>query len=289
MTPPAATAAGRRNSASAPSRPARTTRPAPAPRILRRVSGPVRGRMPAPAPRAMPAAPRDRLRSLPSLVAHRVRALPDHTLVDRLVRGRSWIPVLGVLLAGIVAMQVEVLKLGTSMGKWIERTSALQVRNESLRASVAALADDQRIERLAAGMGMVMPAPTSLDFLAVHPGQDVAAATAHIHSPDPTGFIASLPLAATQNPTTTGVAPPGGVATATSTQSTATTTTSTSAAPATTSSSTSGTQSAASAASTGGAGSGTAGTGSVTPAPSSSQGSGGASPSTGGASPSGGG
>ena len=62
------------------------------------------------------------------------------------------------MLAGIVAMQVEVLKLGTSVGRWMQRASTLQTKNESLQASVASLADDQRIERLAAAMGM---APTS--------------------------------------------------------------------------------------------------------------------------------
>jgi hypothetical protein len=212
--------------------------------------------------------------------------------VDRLVRGRAWIPVLGVLLAGIVAMQVEVLKLGTSMGRWIERSSALQIRNESLRASVASLADDQRIERLATGMGMVMPAPTGLNFLAVHPGQDVAAGTAHIHPPDPTGFIASLPVAATQDPTATGVALPGAVASAPATQSTTTTTTSTGSTPGTTASSASSIQPTASAAGTAAAGNGTAGTAGTTavaPAPSSSQSDSSTSSASGGVSPTGGG
>jgi len=73
--------------------------------------------------------------------------------------------VLGVMLAGIVAMQVEVLKLGASMGRAIERGTALQSTNELLRASVATLADDQRIERIAASRGMVMPSPAGVGFL----------------------------------------------------------------------------------------------------------------------------
>lgn len=121
-----------------------------------------------------------------------VRGLPDNSLIDRLVRGRAWIPVLGLLLAGIVAMQVEILKLGASMGRAMERSAILQTQNESLQASVATLGDDQRIERLAAGMGMVMPVPGSLVFLSAHPGGDVGRAIANIHAPDPTGFIAQL-------------------------------------------------------------------------------------------------
>ncbi len=68
-----------------------------------------------------------------------IRALPDHRVLDRVVRGRAWILILGVMLAGIVAMQVEVLKLGASIGRSIEQSTALQSRNELLRASVASL------------------------------------------------------------------------------------------------------------------------------------------------------
>jgi len=100
--------------------------------------------------------------------------------------------VLGVLLAGIVAMQVEVLKLGTSMGSSIERSSALQSQNELLQASVATLADDQRIERLAATMGMVMPGPTAVAFLSAPSEGSVGQALANIHAPDPTGFAAAV-------------------------------------------------------------------------------------------------
>jgi hypothetical protein len=100
--------------------------------------------------------------------------------------------VLGVLLAGIVAMQVEVLKLGTSVGRSIERSSVLLSQNEMLQASVATLADDQRIERLAAGMGMVMPGPTAVAFLAAPSDGNAGKALASIHAPDPTGFAAAL-------------------------------------------------------------------------------------------------
>lgn len=191
MTPPAATATGR--SSAAKTHPAREGSPGhrrevrrqPVPRAPRRVSGPAQGR-------ARPAAaPRTGL-TLGTRALAVARSLPEHSLIDRLVRGRAWIPVLGVLLAGIVAMQVEMLKLGTSMGRSMELSSTLQSRNESLQASVATLNDDQRIERLATGMGMVMPAPTGLSFLSSHPGGDVGRAIANIHAPDPVGFAAQL-------------------------------------------------------------------------------------------------
>ena len=122
-----------------------------------------------------------------------VASLPDHALLDRLVRGRAWIPVLGVLLAGIVAMQVEILKLGASMGRAIEQTTTLTSQNEQLRESVAMLGDDRRIERLASGMGMVLPPPGAVGYLSSGPSGNVSGALANIHSPNPSAFVALTP------------------------------------------------------------------------------------------------
>ncbi len=224
MTPPAATPAGRQ-AATAKDNHRRALRRQPAPASPRRVSGPTGGRVatepartaPRPrrtsGPRTAPA--RERNLSVPARALAVVRGLPDHSLLDRIVRGRAWIPLLGVMLAGIVAMQVEVLKLGASMGRAIEQGTALQSRNELLRASVATLADDQRIERLAAGMGMVMPEPTAVGFLSMRSGNAQHAAS-NIHQPDSTAFLSTLQALNAE------ATPPGSTAAATS--STATTT-----------------------------------------------------------------
>ncbi len=198
----------------------RTVRAPASPRSPRRVSGPATGRAgaasppapqfsaPASAPgtRRRPAAPRRApaqrrvARRIPSSRAPLgtralafVRTLPDHALLDRLIRGRAWIPILGVMLAGIVAMQVEVLKLGANMGRAIQRGTALQSTNEQLRASVATLADDQRIERLAATRGMLMPAPADVGFLPARAGTRAQQAISNIHAPSPTSFLALSP------------------------------------------------------------------------------------------------
>lgn len=235
MTPTAMTPAGggssttrRDTSKTSTSRPTGHRAKLRKPAVPRRVSGPAGGATraapaPAAAPRrsarrASPAANRG-----PLVVRARafVTALPDHPLLDRVIRGRAWIPILGVLLAGIVAMQVAVLKLGAGVGRSIERSTALQSRNEQLRASVASLSDDQRIERLAASMGMIMPAPEAVNFLNVSPRVAADKAARSIHQPDASDFIASLPLidtpagaaaaaptdgAMSATPTTTGVA-----------------------------------------------------------------------------------
>ncbi len=150
-----------------------------------------------------------------------MRSLPDQPLLDRIVRGRAWIPLLGVMLAGIVAMQVEVLKLGTSIGRSLERGTALQSRNELLRANVAALDDGQRIERLAARTGMVMPAPAAVGFLAGAPRANVQKALTNIHAPNPSSFIAGLPSSSSTSPAGTSTlatpASTGSTATATAT------------------------------------------------------------------------
>jgi cell division protein FtsL len=222
MTPSALTPAAkgttkkkRPNAASRPSasrstgHPGEVRRPV-SPRTPRRVSGPAAGRassagviaVPAPAPirpsrSARPARPRSsrpaatkapwRLRT-----AAYVRRLPDHALLDRIIRGRAWIPLFGVLLAGIVAMQVEVLKLNAGIGRSLERGSALQAQNELLRAGVARLSDEQRIERIAAQMGMRMPAPDQLKFVGGGNGT-VQRVLGNIHAPSATSFLAQLP------------------------------------------------------------------------------------------------
>ena len=229
MTPPAATPAGRR-AATVKESHRRALRRQPTPAAPRRVSGPTEGRIateparPVPRPRRTsgprPAPTRDRGYSIPARALAVVRGLPDHSLLDRIVRGRAWIPLLGVMLAGIVAMQVEVLKLGATMGRAIEQGTALQSRNELLRASIATLADDQRIERIAADMGMVMPEPTAVGFLSMRSANAQHAAS-NIHQPDSTTFLSALQALNAE------ATPPGSTSTttgATGTSATATTT-----------------------------------------------------------------
>lgn len=154
---------------------------------FRRAPGP----LVRPRPRPVPA-PRER-ESQPGGLARRAGALvvslPDHPWLDRVVRGRVWIPLLGVLLAGIVAAQVEILKLGANMGRSLEQTTTLTNANEQLRGSVAALGDDQRIERLGAAMGLVLPPPGAVGYLAAGQGDNVDAALANLHAPNSSAFV----------------------------------------------------------------------------------------------------
>jgi cell division protein FtsL len=160
-----------------------------APRNPRRVSGPARPTRPRSGDQPVVRAP------LGARSAAFIRGLPDHALLDRIIRGRYWIPLLGVLLVGIVAMQVEVLKLNAGIGRALEQSTSLQNRNEQLQAAVARGADDQRIESMAAHMGMVMPQPAAIRFLQRHPAADVEKAISNIHVPSATSFQAALTAA----------------------------------------------------------------------------------------------
>ena len=116
--------------ATARSRSRAHARPTVAPRGPRRVSGPVaRTAVAAPAGAAALAAPRHDVAS-----SARVRALPEHRVVDRLLRSRLWIWALGALLGGIVAMQVSLLKLNSGISRAVETTTTLERQNADLEA-----------------------------------------------------------------------------------------------------------------------------------------------------------
>ena len=87
-------------------------------------------------------------------------------------------------------MQVEVLKLNSGIGHSTVSTAQLQSQNELMRANVARLADDQRIESMAAGMGMVMSQPSAVRFLPADGSAEAVRAAAAVQPPDAAGFAA---------------------------------------------------------------------------------------------------
>ena len=107
-------------------------------------------------------------------------------LMDRLVRGRVWIGVVAFCLIGLVATQVSLLKLNSGIGRAVQTASTLERSNASLRAEISRLSAGDRIQRLAAAAGMVMPAPSDVRYLRA--GTDRGAATRaaqRMHAPDP--------------------------------------------------------------------------------------------------------
>lgn len=174
--------------------PRRVSGPAAAPALEprpQRAAAPALKPRPQRADRPVPRRRAARKQTLSERLAAFLRSLPDHPLLDRLVRGRAWIPVLGVMLVGIVAMQVELLKLNSDTGRSIELIASLQSHNDLLRAQVASASDPNRIERLAGRMGMTMPGPAAITFVKAQ-SASVSRALAQIHVPNVTAFEAAL-------------------------------------------------------------------------------------------------
>ena len=127
-------------------------RPATLPRHPRRISGPIA----RPVPNG-PAVARPFPRRGSTGAFERLRALPDNRWVDRLLRGRAWIWLIGIMLGGIVFMQVSLLKLNSGISRSVETAATLERVNAGLETEVARLSSGERIQRAAAGEDMVAP------------------------------------------------------------------------------------------------------------------------------------
>lgn len=174
-TPPRRKPAGR----PAPSRRASTAAPARAP--ARRAPAPAR--TPSRAPRR--ARPRKRANTgqlIPLAVgrtAVAVRQLPDSGVIVRLTRGRAWIGVLGLLLAGIVALNVLTLSFAATAGRIDDEITTLESENSVLQSREAKRFGADRVRHGGAQLGLAMPTTAEPQLLEAGRG-DVAAAAARL-------------------------------------------------------------------------------------------------------------
>ena len=120
-----------------------------------------------PSPRLGARAPRDRARGrrtarrcraprsafFTNRAAHALCTLRDSPVVDRLVRGQGWIALLGVLLIGLVGLNVSLLKLNAHNGRTAEIARDLRIQNAKLRGSVSRLGSSERLQQAAAQHG----------------------------------------------------------------------------------------------------------------------------------------
>jgi hypothetical protein len=104
-----------------------------------------------------------------------VRQLPDSSLMVRMTRGRAWIGVLGVLLAGIVAINVITLSLSAGAGHIDRNITALEEENPLLRSRDDRLSGSARVRHEAAEAGLIA-APTDQVTYVQASGKDVAIA-----------------------------------------------------------------------------------------------------------------
>ena len=102
-------------------------------------------------------------------VFERLRGLPDHRVIDRLLRGRAWICFVGVALMGIVAMQVSLLKLNAGISRAVETTATLERQNSRWRRASPGSPPASASARPPTS-GMVMPAAGDVHYLRARAG-----------------------------------------------------------------------------------------------------------------------
>jgi hypothetical protein len=177
---------GRAVAAPAPARrsPARKApaRKAPARKTASRTAPARPARRATPASRA--AAVGGQLIPLAGRTAVAVGQLPDSGLVVRMTRGRAWIGVLGVLLVGIVALNVVTLSFAASAGKIDEEITTLEEENSILGGRDAQRSGIGAVRGAALPLGLAMPSSSDIHFTdAGH--DDVATAAQRLAAVDP--------------------------------------------------------------------------------------------------------
>jgi len=171
----AVAAPARRSSAApapAPSRTAPPKRKAPARRAPARA--PQRAQ---PKRRTTTAQPRIAVAAVRT--AEAVRQLPDSSLVVRMTRGRAWIGVLGILLVGIVALNVATLSFAASAGKIDEQITTLEQENSMLGGREAQRFSTARVRSQASALGLAMPNTEEPQVVELSP-DDVATAAGRL-------------------------------------------------------------------------------------------------------------
>jgi hypothetical protein len=108
------------------------------------------------------------------------RARPQRSKTDSHRRGRRkqkagvagglvWIVVAGVLLAGIVALNVAVLRLNVRLDRLNNESGQIRADNATLGAKLSAAASSSRIQALAKAHGFVPADPTTIGFIDLTP------------------------------------------------------------------------------------------------------------------------
>jgi cell division protein FtsL len=157
------------------------------------VHGPARTRptrRPAPARRRSGAAARPKSRA----AAARFDGI---ALLDRLLRGPAYIALVGILLAGIVFFNVDVLELNRGVAATDMRASQLKRENAALTLKLAKLGSSERIQRVALDQGLLLPQPGDVRYLRANRG-DAARALRVMTAPDSSSAAPVVPSLVSQ-------------------------------------------------------------------------------------------
>jgi cell division protein FtsL len=122
------------------------------------------------------------VRVLRAPVTRALRARGGRAL-DALLAGQGWIVVIGLLLAGIVFVNVYLLELNRDIAATYQRAAAVKRENARLRLEVARLGSSERIQEAAAAVGLVLPAPGEVRYLKANPKIDGRRAAKRVEPP----------------------------------------------------------------------------------------------------------
>jgi cell division protein FtsL len=107
-------------------------------------------------------------------------------LLDALLTGRIWIALVGVLLAGIVFFNVDLLQMNREITQMADKAAEIKRQNDRLRHDYARLASSERIQEAAAALGLVYPAAGEVRYLESNPKLDAHNASNRIVAPTST-------------------------------------------------------------------------------------------------------
>jgi hypothetical protein len=97
-------------------------------------------------------------------------------VLDALLQGQAWIALVGVLLVGIVFFNVDLLQLNRQIARNDARADDVARANARLRLGLARNDSSERIQRLAADRGFVLPAPGDVRYRRARRGDGARAA-----------------------------------------------------------------------------------------------------------------
>jgi hypothetical protein len=116
--------------------------------------------------------------------ASAARHLPDSSLMVRMTRGRAWIAVLGVLLVGIVAVNVLTLSFSAAAGHIDQNILALEQENSLLNSRDAQRSGSARVRYEAGALGLAPAATDQINGVNAGP-HDVAIAAQRLAAAGP--------------------------------------------------------------------------------------------------------
>jgi hypothetical protein len=116
-------------------------------------------------------------------VGEGLKRLSTHPMLDRLIRGRTWIAIVAFALIGIVTLQLGLLKLNAGIGHSLRLQANLQRENAALSIENSELAAGDVVESRAGRLGMEVVPVGALRFLTAHPGADAGHGAASLKTP----------------------------------------------------------------------------------------------------------